>query len=184
VDARRPNPRGGECRRDDYGQWRSIESPDDASVSLLDFLRGHLHLNGTTSSDEGGCRATVLLDDGDVSCKRSEAATRPVRSGRAAAAVTSSASSARGPTLAHRAAWDVRHANLFDRIEKTTGIDPSDLLAPPTISPPSMPSPSRSSGSALTAGRSPARFEWILSHDLTLMIRHIDRQEAELALAA
>jgi hypothetical protein len=30
----------------------------------------------------------------------------------------------RGGTLAYLAAWDVHHANLFDRIEQTTGIAP------------------------------------------------------------
>jgi hypothetical protein len=34
----------------------------------------------------------------------------------------------RGGTLAYLAAWDVHHANLFDRIEPTTGIDPFGRL--------------------------------------------------------
>ncbi len=34
----------------------------------------------------------------------------------------------RGGTLAYLAAWDVHHANLFDRIEQTTGIDPFGRL--------------------------------------------------------
>jgi len=34
----------------------------------------------------------------------------------------------RGGTLAYLAAWDVHHANLFDRIEKTTGIEPFEHL--------------------------------------------------------
>jgi DDE superfamily endonuclease len=35
----------------------------------------------------------------------------------------------RGGTLAYLAAWDVHHANLFDRVEPTTGIDPFGRLA-------------------------------------------------------
>jgi hypothetical protein len=35
---------------------------------------------------------------------------------------------ARGGTLAYLAAWDVHHANLFDRIEQTTGIIPFGRL--------------------------------------------------------
>jgi hypothetical protein len=34
----------------------------------------------------------------------------------------------RGGTLAYLAAWDVHHANLFDRIEQTTGIVPFGRL--------------------------------------------------------
>lgn len=34
----------------------------------------------------------------------------------------------RGGTLAYLAAWDVHHANLFDRVEKKTGIDPFGRL--------------------------------------------------------
>lgn len=34
----------------------------------------------------------------------------------------------RGGTLAYLAAWDVHHANLFDRVEQTTGIDPFHRL--------------------------------------------------------
>ena len=34
----------------------------------------------------------------------------------------------RGGTLAYLAAWDVHHANLFDRIEQTTGIIPFGRL--------------------------------------------------------
>lgn len=34
----------------------------------------------------------------------------------------------RGGTLAYLAAWDVHHANLFDRIEPTTGIEPFGRL--------------------------------------------------------
>ena len=34
----------------------------------------------------------------------------------------------RGGTLAYLAAWDVHHANLFDRIEQTTGIEPFGRL--------------------------------------------------------
>jgi hypothetical protein len=30
----------------------------------------------------------------------------------------------RNGTLAYLAAWDVHHANLFDRVEATTGIEP------------------------------------------------------------
>ena len=34
----------------------------------------------------------------------------------------------RGGTLAYLAAWDVHHANLFDRVEEKTGIDPFGRL--------------------------------------------------------
>jgi hypothetical protein len=34
----------------------------------------------------------------------------------------------RGGTLAYLAAWDVHHANLFDRVEKTAGIEPFGRL--------------------------------------------------------
>jgi len=34
----------------------------------------------------------------------------------------------RGGTLAYLAAWDVHHANLFDRVEQKTGIDPFGRL--------------------------------------------------------
>ena len=34
----------------------------------------------------------------------------------------------RGGTLAYLAAWDVHHANLFDRVEQTTGIEPFGRL--------------------------------------------------------
>jgi hypothetical protein len=34
----------------------------------------------------------------------------------------------RGGTLAYLAGWDVHHANLFDRVEKTTGIEPFGRL--------------------------------------------------------
>jgi hypothetical protein len=34
----------------------------------------------------------------------------------------------RGGTLAYLAAWDVHHANLFDRVEPKTGIDPFGQL--------------------------------------------------------
>lgn len=34
----------------------------------------------------------------------------------------------RGGTLAYLAAWDVHHANLFDRVEATTGIEPFGRL--------------------------------------------------------
>lgn len=34
----------------------------------------------------------------------------------------------RGGTLAYLAAWDVHHANLFDRVEQKTGIDPFERL--------------------------------------------------------
>jgi hypothetical protein len=34
----------------------------------------------------------------------------------------------RGGTLAYLAAWDVHHANLFDRVEPTTGIEPFGRL--------------------------------------------------------
>jgi hypothetical protein len=34
----------------------------------------------------------------------------------------------RGGTLAYLAAWDVHHANLFDRVERTTGIEPFGRL--------------------------------------------------------
>ena len=34
----------------------------------------------------------------------------------------------RGGTLAYLAAWDVHHANLFDRVEQTTGIAPFGRL--------------------------------------------------------
>ena len=34
----------------------------------------------------------------------------------------------RGGTLAYLAAWDVHHANLFDRVEPKTGIDPFGRL--------------------------------------------------------
>ena len=34
----------------------------------------------------------------------------------------------RGGTLAYLAAWDVHHANLFDRVEPKTGIEPFGRL--------------------------------------------------------
>jgi DDE superfamily endonuclease len=34
----------------------------------------------------------------------------------------------RGGTLAYLAAWELHHANLFDRVEPTTGIEPSGRL--------------------------------------------------------
>ena len=39
----------------------------------------------------------------------------------------------RGGTLAYLAAWDVHHANLFDRVEKTTGIAPFGRLVEQTM---------------------------------------------------
>ncbi len=40
----------------------------------------------------------------------------------------------RGGTLAYLAAWDVHHANLFDRVEETTGIDPFGRLVKQVMS--------------------------------------------------
>jgi DDE superfamily endonuclease len=40
----------------------------------------------------------------------------------------------RGGTLAYLAAWDVHHANLFDRVETTTGIDPFGRLVEQVMS--------------------------------------------------
>jgi hypothetical protein len=40
----------------------------------------------------------------------------------------------RGGTLAYLAAWDVHHANLFDRVEKKTGIEPFDRLVEQVMS--------------------------------------------------
>jgi hypothetical protein len=40
----------------------------------------------------------------------------------------------RGGTLAYLAAWDVHHANLFDRIEPTTGIEPFGRLVEQVMS--------------------------------------------------
>ncbi len=40
----------------------------------------------------------------------------------------------RNGTLAYLAAWDVHHANLFDRIEPRTGIDPFDRLVEQVMS--------------------------------------------------
>jgi hypothetical protein len=40
----------------------------------------------------------------------------------------------RGGTLAYLAAWDVHHANLFDRVEATTGIEPFGRLVEQVMS--------------------------------------------------
>ncbi|MFZ0974958.1 MAG: hypothetical protein WAN22_22210, partial [Solirubrobacteraceae bacterium] len=40
----------------------------------------------------------------------------------------------RGGTLAYLAAWDVHHANLFDRIEPSTGIEPFGRLVEQVMS--------------------------------------------------
>jgi DDE superfamily endonuclease len=40
----------------------------------------------------------------------------------------------RGGTLAYLGAWDVHHANLFDRVEKTTGIEPFGRLVEQVMS--------------------------------------------------
>jgi len=52
--------------------------------------------------------------------KRSGAAIRPWRPGRV--------EYLRGETLVYLAAWDVHHANQFDRVEQTNGIIPFGQL--------------------------------------------------------
>src|SRR3954453_3263987 len=62
-----------------------------------------------------------------LSCRRSGAATKRSRSGRAAPALVEF-EYRRAGTLAYLAAWDVHHANLFDRVEPKTGIQPFGRL--------------------------------------------------------
>ena len=49
----------------------SVEAPSDARVSLLDYLREHLHLSGTKQGcNQGACGACTVLVDGErvLSC--------------------------------------------------------------------------------------------------------------------
>ena len=62
-----------------------------------------------------------------ASCKRSAAATRPSAPGPGRPS-RYEFEYERGGTLAYLAAWDVHHANLFDRVEKKTGIEPFGRL--------------------------------------------------------
>jgi DDE superfamily endonuclease len=67
------------------------------------------------------------------SCRRSAAGMRPCRPVRGARR-SSSSKYKRGGTLAYLAAWDVDHANLFDRVEAKTGIEPFGRLVDEVMS--------------------------------------------------
>jgi hypothetical protein len=61
----------------------------------------------------------------------------------------------RNGTLAYLAGWDVHQANLFDRVEAKTGIEPfGRLVEQVTVEPSARPGPS--SGSSTTAQATPA----------------------------
>lgn len=62
----------------------------------------------------------------------------------------------RGGTLAYLAAWDVHHANLFDRVEAKTGIEPFARLVEQVMTTEPMRRPRPSTGSSITAPRTQA----------------------------
>jgi len=66
------------------------------------------------------------------SSKRSGAVTKPFRPGGRPALVEFEYT--RHGTLAYLAAWDVHHANLFDRVEPRTGIEPFGRLVEQVMS--------------------------------------------------
>ena len=63
----------------------------------------------------------------------------------------------RGGTLAYLAAWDLHHANLFDRVEPKTGIEPFGRLVEQVMTTEPYASAARSTGSSTTAPHTRAR---------------------------
>ena len=63
-----------------------------------------------------------------ASCRRSAAGIRRVARRRRVGRPLVEFEYQRGGTLAYLAAWDVHHANLFDRVEPKTGIEPFGRL--------------------------------------------------------
>ncbi|HEY3947295.1 MAG TPA: hypothetical protein VGL78_18870, partial [Solirubrobacteraceae bacterium] len=105
----------------------------------------------------------------------------------------------RGGTLAYLAAWDVHHANLFDRVEPSTGIEHASwlnqielyfsIVQRKALTPNDLATLDALAERLLGFGehyRQVARpFQWTFTRqDLNNLIARIDRHEPQLALAA
>src|SRR4051794_12374889 len=117
-------PRSMTSRCSSVREKRPSGSPCVAGNSHAIALTSATCCGGKTAR---GPTSTSSAPMRSLSCRRSGAATKRSRSGRAAPALVEF-EYRRAGTLAYLAAWDVHHANLFDRVEPKTGIQPFGRL--------------------------------------------------------